>query len=132
MEDWSILACDCSKIVSDDIPTCPSRECKCSACKVTNRIKSKKPWLKVVILTVFISCLFTLSFFELRDCTTIQTIYANDLPDSKIVQKPEYVILPKVDMKCYRAKYSYLILYYLFTSYSLFLFACLALVSKYF
>ncbi|CAO3698995.1 unnamed protein product [Rhizopus stolonifer] len=108
MEDWSILACDCSKIVSDDIPTCPSRECKCSACKVTNRIKSKKPWLskldvkvdntklklEVVILTVFISCLFTLSFFELRDCTTIQTIYANDLPDSKIVQKPEYVILP--------------------------------------
>lgn len=43
---------------------------------------------------IIVLCTVTLFIIDLRDCTTIQTIYANELPESKIVRKPDYITLP--------------------------------------
>ncbi|KAI9246609.1 hypothetical protein BY458DRAFT_72111 [Sporodiniella umbellata] len=115
MKYWSITSCSCSKIVVEEKPI----------------LLFYYTYRKLIVVFSVCVCILLLTYFDFRDCTTLQTIYADELPDSKYGKKPNYVVLPKVDMKCYRTKYSYLIYASLSVYYTPFVILCLFLLYRY-
>ncbi|EIE82042.1 hypothetical protein RO3G_06747 [Rhizopus delemar RA 99-880] len=93
---WCNITCHCSEKKRFVHTFCLSTNRTCCLCGFPYKRISQQQSTIEQSTTSLIKNHWTMTLFiiDLRNCTTIQTIYANELPESKIVRKPDYITLP--------------------------------------
>ncbi|ORE02013.1 hypothetical protein BCV72DRAFT_60855 [Rhizopus microsporus var. microsporus] len=137
-DSWCNVTCHCSRKIKYAHRNCLLSMSTCIRCnssfvKIPERPSSKKPtptmrqcYLKYTLI-LFALLYMILLAYDLMNCTSIQTIYAHELPETDIVDRPDYIKFPKIHMKCLRRGISYSIYHHLF-NYYFFVFICLFVI----